>query len=665
MSRSGNRANGPRRLVLSFVLLLLLPAAAVVWLGLALLRQDRDLEARQRQERRATAADQVVAGLAQAMTATERQLTAWPPALRLTPGGDAAVVMVRGATVEAIPAGSLLYVAPDANPAADPAGAFDAFEAGERLEFREQDFRGAAAIFRSLTGSADSAIRAGALLRLARTLRHLARPREALRIYAELASMGGVRLAGVPAELAARHAQGRVLHDLGDALELARVGRALRHDLLAARWTIDRATYSTYYAEASGWIGDAAAMPPERVALADGAVWAVEHAASGSRVPGEVRRVAVRIDGVDLTIVSQAVEDRMVTLVAGPGFQHRAWFSAIERQVEAGRFSLALSDSDGHAVIGAPGGPDAATVTRSAAESGLPWAIGLRDRDPSLDAAAGTRRRLLVAGLAVLLAVVIAGGTFTSRAVSRELAAVRVQSDFVSAVSHEFRTPLTSLRQFTDLLTEDEELPPAKRRAFHDAQARATSRLQRLVESLLDFGRMQAGARPYALEPWDAGELAQAVVIDFRRESPLPDSAVGFECDGPAPIQGDRDALALALWNLLDNAAKYSVPPPEIRVSVRVRDREVAIAVQDRGWGIPAEEHREIFEQFRRGRAAHLQGVRGTGIGLAMVAHIVRGHRGRIDVESTPQQGSTFTILLPTASRRADRGGRAGRTWFG
>ena len=158
-----------------------------------------------------------------------------------------------------------------------------------------------------------------------------------------------------------------------------------------------------------------------------------------------------------------------------------------------------------------------------------------------------------------LAVLVIAGSYLIARGVSRELAVARLQSDFVSAVSHEFRTPLTSLHQFTEILVEDDDLPAAERRSFYEALARATRRLTRLVESLLDFGRMEAGARPYRLEPLDAAPFAAAVAAEFWQEV----SAQGFliECHTPAgavPVRADKDALAQALWNLLDNAVKYS-----------------------------------------------------------------------------------------------------------
>src|SRR5262249_2113202 len=141
-----------------------------------------------------------------------------------------------------------------------------------------------------------------------------------------------------------------------------------------------------------------------------------------------------------------------------------------------------------------PAHPEVVT-RRTPAETGLPWTIVVANADLSADLANfRTRRRMLEAGLSILIAVVFAGGYFSLRAISREFAVARLQSDFVSSVSHEFRTPLTSLRQFTDLLTEEDNLPPEKRRVYYQAQSRATDRLQRLVESLLNFGRMEAGA---------------------------------------------------------------------------------------------------------------------------------------------------------------------------
>ncbi len=251
-----------------------------------------------------------------------------------------------------------------------------------------------------------------------------------------------------------------------------------------------------------------------------------------------------------------------------------------------------------------------------------------------------------MAGLAAVALLVIAASYLIARAVSRELAAARLQSDFVSAVSHEFRTPLTSMRQFTEMLVEDDNLPPEKRRSFYGAQERATRRLTRLVESLLDFGRMEAGARPYRHEPLDAGDLARTVVEEFRQEAAC--NGFTIDCilpDDRAMVNGDREALAQALWNLLDNAVKYSGDSRAVRVEVEGGD-QVAIRVRDEGYGILPSERNQILRKFARGSGARAHGVKGTGIGLAMVKHIVDAHGGKLVVDSEPGRGSTFTIRL-------------------
>jgi signal transduction histidine kinase len=218
-------------------------------------------------------------------------------------------------------------------------------------------------------------------------------------------------------------------------------------------------------------------------------------------------------------------------------------------------------------------------------------------------------------------------------------------------VSHEFRTPLTSLRQFTDLLNDDPDLPASKRRTFYQAQARATERLRRLVESLLDFGRMEAGARPYRLERLSIAPLVRGIVEDFRRDG-APDGFIveASISDDSGAVDVDPDALARAVWNLLDNAVKYSGASRKVSVNVGAQDGSVAISVRDRGLGILRHEQDEIFKKFVRGTASRVHGIKGTGIGLAMVRHIVEAQAGTVRVESAPGEGSTFTIVLPVAS---------------
>jgi signal transduction histidine kinase len=475
---------------------------------------------------------------------------------------------------------------------------------------------------------------------------------DALNAYAQLAAVDDVRVAGLPAELVARRARCAVLEEAGRAPELLRDARALGGDLLAGRWRVDRGTFTSYRDEINRWLGADMAIDREREALSEAVdwVWSRWNGASGTEFRATGRRAA-RFAGTGLTLLWQPAGDRLNVLVAGPRFQRREWFDAPTSTVDARGFTVALLDGDGQSVSGAVNIVNpSAVVRRAASATQLPWTVLV-----TTAAAAGTpgelaaRRRLLLAGLALLVGLVLAGGYFVVRAISRELAVAQLQSDFVAAVSHEFRTPLTSLRQFTDLLNDKPDAPAAKRQSFYEAQARATERLRRLVESLLDFGRMEAGARPYRLEPRAIAPLVAGIVDDFRRDA-MPQ---GFTIDVSSGADGalvrvDADAFTLALWNLLDNAVKYSGASRLVAVAVNAQNGTAIVRVRDQGFGISRREQRDIFEKFMRGTASREHGISGTGIGLAMVRHIVDAHGGVVTVESTPGAGSTFEIALPT-----------------
>lgn len=287
-------------------------------------------------------------------------------------------------------------------------------------------------------------------------------------------------------------------------------------------------------------------------------------------------------------------------------------------------------------------------VRRSASDSGLPWTLAVSTRQPAPERSGfAFRRYALLAGFALLLVMASIAGYSIIRAVNRELTAARMQSEFVATVSHEFRTPLTTLRQFTDMLRDQPSLSAERRIVAYDAQSRATERLTRLVESMLDFGRMEAGAHRYRFESRDCTALVRRIVDDYSTVARSSGHTVVFAGNRPAPVDGDEEALSIAVRNLLDNAVKYSPQAPNVDVGVQRRNGDVFISVQDRGIGIPPHERSQIFTKFHRGEQASARGIKGTGIGLATVHEIVKAHRGRVEVESTPGSGSTFTIVLP------------------
>ena len=621
---------------------------ALVWMGVRLTQQDRVLEVQRFEEQREAAADRIIAALEKVFSAEERKL-ANAPMVNFNPAVDDCLLIVVGSTeVRVWPDNALLYY-PVIPPGREASSRL--YAEAERAEFLDQDYRRAINILRPLSKAENPVTRAGAQLRLARILRKLDRLEAALDVYGELAesSRHEVSISGVPADLVARCARCVLLEEIDNREQLQQEAQHLYDDLKGRRWRLDRASYLYYNDQTVRWLSQEPEFEAAELALADAIVWLWQNRQSiGNIEQGSAGRRSFSIHGTSVTVLWRVSNDRLVAVVAGPGYQQSQWFDPLFGGLDFSGVRIGFSDSDGVLVYGNEPPTDIPITNRFASATGLPWDIALVNADLEADMNQfAKRRQLMMIGLVMLALLVIAASYLIGRAVSRELAAAQLQSDFVSAVSHEFRTPLTSMRQFTEMLVEDENLPAEKRLGFYRAQERATRRLSRLVESLLDFGRMEAGARPYRLKRLDAGRLVRSIVEEFIQEANsnnlLIDCAVPEE--GPI-VNGDREALTQALWNLLDNAVKYSGDGPAVRVEVEAGNR-VTIRVRDQGLGISPSERDRIFRKFVRGSSAKAYGIKGTGIGLAMVKHIVDAHGGKVLIESESGKGSTFTIQLP------------------
>ncbi|MBL8293982.1 MAG: hypothetical protein JNN08_19205, partial [Bryobacterales bacterium] len=603
----------PRRWLVLFLLITFVPSALLVWFGWRSLQQDSALALQQVQERREQAADLIVAGLDQTLAGVEMALNDRTKLSRLE---GAVVVVCSRERIGVFPGNGLLYY-PIAPPS--PEAPASLFAAAEELEFRRADHGAAAAALRTLSRSPDPAIRAGALIRLARNLRKSGQSEAALSAYAHAAGIRDAVVTGVPADLLAQWARCDLLERENRNAELAQEARALASYLLDGRWRITRATYEFHSEEVRRWLGPDVAMrpPPETVALSKTVEWLWSQWQSRPMRGRE----AVGIDGLRMTILSRHDPSALTALVAAPGYVEQQWVGKLAPLLDRQGVRVTLHDPAARVA-----GPHMSR--RAAGETGLPWtlaveSIGTQNELDRIEA----RRRFWLAALALLAALVIAGTYFIGRAVARELAVARLQSDFVSAVSHEFRTPLTTLRQLTEILNDGRITNEERRRTYYQALARQTERLHRLVESLLDFGRMEAGTSPYRPEALDACAFVRSVVGEFETEAASRGYHVELAIDGAgATLAADREALANALWNLLDNAVKYSPECRTVWVDLKREVHRLAIRVRDQGLGIPAGEQKEIFRRFVRGEAARTANIKGTGIGLAMVHHIVKAH---------------------------------------
>lgn len=266
-------------------------------------------------------------------------------------------------------------------------------------------------------------------------------------------------------------------------------------------------------------------------------------------------------------------------------------------------------------------------------------------------AKASTRNRVVYSVLLGLFYVTLALGViFTGRTLYREARLSRLKTDFVSLVSHELRTPITSIRMFIETLAMGRVKDPKEMQEVLDMLSKETARLSGMIESVLDWSRIESGKKQYKKVRLPAQALVDDAVNAFKTQHLGEALQLEVKVSAPADVEIDRDALAGALLNLLQNAWKYS-KPDDRRVELRVvnDDDFVVFEVEDRGVGIPRREQKRIFDRFYRVDSLLTRQTEGSGLGLSIAQRIVQAHDGWISVDSVPGQGSTFRIHLPKA----------------
>lgn len=677
------------RILLYFLFGIALPSGLLGYLAFRGIQNDRALVERERQNELQRIAAQVkltVEGRLEEMAVNVSAAVSSWDSLRSLPAVGLARVLRADSLIESVfnvESGKTVRVVagrglrfrtdPPAQSRTDPESEWASiFRAARERELRSEDLGGALVLYRrALAHARDNHGRGDALNAVARVQRKLGDLAASGQSYERIrAEHADVQLSGgLPLGAAAGLEHAAVLLEAGDSTSARRVLLDTYADILEGQWVLTPAQFDFVTIGAMEFLQRLVGAAGLHL-LGDSL--AILRATEGPRreramalldFEEEAQRLfdAVGGDGVRRPVVGRGRTFHTVLLDAPAragsnrwGFTFNAEALATDGLAEVlsqstGRVAWVLLTQDGDTLVKssaspAPGSP---TVTHGIGDFSQ-WTFQL-----STAATGGTflasRRAVYLYAFVLLAGILLFGLILTIRTIGRELELARMQSDFVSTVSHEFKSPLTAIRQMAEMLRADRVVSEERRSRYYDVLLEQSERLSMLVDNVLDFARMEERRRRIVLEPVDLGSLLEETVAEAQHRVAHEGFTIRVELSGPLPmIHLDAEAIRQALGNLIDNSVKYSGSSRQVIVSGSRHNGHVVIAVQDFGIGIEAGETGKVFDRFYRGGHELTRTVKGTGLGLTLVKQIVEAHAGVVEVRSEPGRGSTFSMRFPT-----------------
>ena len=372
-----------------------------------------------------------------------------------------------------------------------------------------------------------------------------------------------------------------------------------------------------------------ATTPWQPYAASNGELWLIGRTAGRLPIMSSGSAIRFSPDGRFISFLAQSVTPLVVVVSA----------DAVRRTVESNRASNGSS-------------PRFAFNMNGEGEPIWESAGGLHITFPDFGADAagglGLRHSFYAWSILFVVPLTFVGGYLVWRDTRREVRVADMRSHFVSSVSHELKTPLTSIRMFAEALQMKYSADPQLREEYLDTIVKESERLTRLLNNVLDFSKIDRGQKGYRAQPTQLADVVRAAA----RTMQYPLEQQGFALtvnvdDRIPPVAIDRDAIQQAILNLLTNAMKYSGGSRDIALELLADGNSAVIRVSDHGIGIPVAEQTRIFEPFYRSPIPENAAVAGMGLGLALVAHAAAAHGGTVDVQSGPGRGSTFSLRLP------------------
>jgi signal transduction histidine kinase len=551
----------------------------------------------------------------------------------------------------------------------------------ESLEFMKNDYLAAAAVYEKILREARSPdFMAQILNRIARCRRQAGQTEEAIKAYGEIIRSYAQELSEdrIPFGVLANFQLGSLQQATGNAAESLQTFFDLYTGLAEGEWPLTRDQFqgyvnllsekiesqleSTHSPEvAKRWTELVARMneASRRAAACANIQQALRSAlipvlAKQAGAAGEITRFSKTIDGQfyfgillplpQKQALGLLINDRIFArkiLAPDPGHRNRRAFAIeIEDRSEA--------ELAGEVENRSQSGFTRLTYSQILEAPLPPWKINVYSAvGNGVRGEFAVRRNIYILLAVIVSAAIFFGGFMGIRSVAQQMELARLKSEFVATVSHELRTPLTSIRYMVDLLKLGRVREEDKRQQYYATLSNESDRLGRLIENILDFSRIEAGMKEYRFEETDTAQLTESLAQQFRALANQKGFTLATRIDGALPrALIDAEEISRALFNLVDNALKYSGTSREITFSAAGDEQSVSWQVSDQGIGIPEADCRRIFEKFYRSGSIADAGIRGSGIGLNLVKHIVDAHGGEVQVKSEVGKGTTVILKI-------------------
>ncbi|MHC4117204.1 MAG: ATP-binding protein [Planctomycetota bacterium] len=277
------------------------------------------------------------------------------------------------------------------------------------------------------------------------------------------------------------------------------------------------------------------------------------------------------------------------------------------------------------------------------------WHVDIHFKDVDIFETTADRQKMVYiwAGL-LAIAVMLSAGLLTARVVGKQIKTNKLKNDFIATVSHELKTPLASMRVLVDTLLEGSYRDQQQVTEYLELVSKENERLTGLIDNFLSFSRMERNKQAFGMTPTNPGRIARDAAEAVKTKFSAGQCVFAADIAEDLPdVLADRDAMVTVLVNLLDNAYKYSYDDKRIELRAFVQNGSVYFSVCDNGLGMSRRSAKKVFKRFYQVDRSLSRGAEGCGLGLSIAKFIVDTHRGSIDVESKPGEGSTFTVTLP------------------